>query len=113
MKKKSHLLEREITLAEMLRDASYATACIGKWHQGWIPEFLPLAQGFDTYFGDDVSSSIKRIKERERIYRKLEKINCGLCGSPTCHAFAEDVVVGVAKLGDCPFLAGKLERRTT
>ena len=71
----------------------------------------PVKPRQTTYFGDDVSSSIKRIKERERIYRKLEKIDCGLCGSPTCHAFAEDVVIGEAKLGDCPFLAGRLDRR--
>jgi iron only hydrogenase large subunit-like protein len=66
-----------------------------------------------SYLGDDVSLSIKRIKERERIFAKLEKIDCGLCGSPTCRAFAEDVVIGAARLDDCPFLAGKLERRAT
>jgi iron only hydrogenase large subunit-like protein len=73
----------------------------------------PLEPRQTRHLGEDVSSSIKRIKERERIYNKLEKIDCGLCGSPTCRAFAEDVVVGQAKLGDCPFLAGKLERRIT
>lgn len=41
----------EVTIAEALRDAGYATACIGKWHLGDQPEFLPTRQGFDTYFG--------------------------------------------------------------
>ncbi|MBM3882853.1 MAG: sulfatase [Verrucomicrobia bacterium] len=41
----------EITLAEALRDAGYATACIGKWHLGDQPEFLPTRQGFDLFFG--------------------------------------------------------------
>jgi arylsulfatase A-like enzyme len=41
----------ELTLAELLRDAGYATACIGKWHLGAQPPFLPRAQGFDHYFG--------------------------------------------------------------
>lgn len=41
----------EITVAEILRDAGYATACIGKWHLGDQPEFLPTEQGFDSYFG--------------------------------------------------------------
>ncbi|MEY2880359.1 MAG: hypothetical protein RLZZ15_2739 [Verrucomicrobiota bacterium] len=41
----------ERTIAEILRDAGYATAMIGKWHLGDQPEFLPTAQGFETYFG--------------------------------------------------------------
>ena len=41
----------ELTLAELLKSAGYATACIGKWHLGFQPAFLPRAQGFDYYFG--------------------------------------------------------------
>lgn len=41
----------ERTLAEILKDAGYATACIGKWHLGDQPEFLPTRQGFDEYLG--------------------------------------------------------------
>jgi len=41
----------EITIAEALRDVGYATMAIGKWHLGDQPRFLPLAHGFDRYFG--------------------------------------------------------------
>ncbi|HUS92354.1 MAG TPA: sulfatase [Phycisphaerae bacterium] len=41
----------EVTIAEVLKAAGYATACIGKWHLGDQPEFLPTRQGFDSYFG--------------------------------------------------------------
>jgi len=41
----------ELTLAELLRSTGYATACIGKWHLGFLPPFLPQQQGFDRYFG--------------------------------------------------------------
>jgi len=41
----------ELTIAELLKTAGYATACIGKWHLGDQPEFLPTRQGFDSYFG--------------------------------------------------------------
>ncbi len=41
----------EITLAELLKGRGYATACIGKWHLGFLPPFVPTSQGFDYYFG--------------------------------------------------------------
>lgn len=41
----------EITLAELLRERGYATACIGKWHLGWDESFRPLRHGFDAFFG--------------------------------------------------------------
>ncbi|MBI5691286.1 MAG: sulfatase [Verrucomicrobia bacterium] len=41
----------EATIADVLKGAGYATGCIGKWHVGDQRPFLPLQQGFDTYFG--------------------------------------------------------------
>ena len=41
----------EITIAEVLKQRGYATACVGKWHLGDQPSFLPTHQGFDEYFG--------------------------------------------------------------
>lgn len=41
----------EVTIAEVLKSAGYATAMIGKWHLGDQPEFLPTRQGFDSYYG--------------------------------------------------------------
>lgn len=48
----------EITIAEMLKAEGYTTGCFGKWHLGDQPEFLPLAQGFDTYFGIPYSNDM-------------------------------------------------------
>jgi arylsulfatase A len=45
------LSPNEVTVAEVLKSAGYATAIIGKWHLGDQPEFLPNAQGFDLHFG--------------------------------------------------------------
>ena len=39
----------EITIAEVLKEKGYATACIGKWHLGDQPDFLPVTQGFDFF----------------------------------------------------------------
>ena len=40
-----------ITIAEILRDAGYATGCFGKWHLGYTPAFFPTKQGFDEFVG--------------------------------------------------------------
>jgi len=56
------------------------------------------------YFDTDLETSLKRIKESEKLYQKLRQIDCGCCGAPTCMAFAEDCVRGEAKLTDCIFL---------
>lgn len=41
----------EVTIAEVLQAAGYATAHIGKWHLGYSPETMPNRQGFDYSFG--------------------------------------------------------------
>ncbi len=48
----------EITIAEELKKCGYATACIGKWHLGDAPEFMPLNQGFDEFFGIPYSNDM-------------------------------------------------------
>lgn len=43
---------REITLADMLKSAGYATGLVGKWHLGAIdPRYHPNARGFDEFAG--------------------------------------------------------------
>lgn len=41
------LAAREVTIAEVLSDAGYNTAHVGKWHMGDIAEAFPHNQGFD------------------------------------------------------------------
>ena len=48
----------EITIADLLKTKSYATACIGKWHIGHKPKFLPTRQGFDSYYGIPYSNDM-------------------------------------------------------
>ena len=52
------LLPSEVTLAEALKPLGYATAVIGKWHLGHLPQFLPTSQGFDYYFGIPYSNDM-------------------------------------------------------
>lgn len=45
------LTQWEVTLAETLSAAGYATGAFGKWHLGSSQGRLPNAQGFDEWFG--------------------------------------------------------------
>ena len=54
----------EYTIAELLNDNGYITGIIGKWHLGHKYEYLPLQQGFDSFFGipysNDMASTVYR-----------------------------------------------------
>ena len=39
------------SIAQLLHKAGYETSLIGKWHLGYKPEFSPIANGFDYFFG--------------------------------------------------------------
>jgi arylsulfatase B len=41
----------ETTLPDVLRNAGYATALVGKWHLGGTAPFHPQRRGFDEFFG--------------------------------------------------------------
>ena len=45
------LTQWEITMAEMLSDAGYATGMFGKWHLGQTKGRFPTDQGFDEWYG--------------------------------------------------------------
>ena len=55
---KKGLNPEEVTIADLLKKQGYATACIGKWHLGDQPQFLPISQGFDYYYGIPYSNDM-------------------------------------------------------
>jgi len=50
---KNYLPPEIVTIAESLKPAGYATACVGKWHLGTKAEYLPPSQGFDYVVSRD------------------------------------------------------------
>ena len=53
------ILPEEVTIAEGLKTAGYATACFGKWHLGRPKKYLPLQNGFDEYLGLPYSNDMR------------------------------------------------------
>ena len=65
----------ETTIAEVLKPRGYATAIYGKWHLGHQPQFLPVHQGFDEYFGLPYSNDMwPRHPERKNYFPELPLI---------------------------------------
>ncbi|UCE64421.1 MAG: arylsulfatase [Nitrospirota bacterium] len=59
------LVQWEVTMAEMLSEAGYATGMFGKWHLGRTPGRYPIDQGFDEWYGVPNSTD-------ESVYASLE-----------------------------------------
>ena len=58
-----HLPDSEITLAQILKNAGFATGMIGKWHLGHAkPEWLPTHRGFDEYLGIPYSNDMRPVQ---------------------------------------------------
>ena len=76
-----------------------------KYKDGYYFLENPLLPRPTVYFDTDLPTSIKRMRERKKVFKKLRQIDCGCCGSPTCMSFAEDFVIGDVKLTDCLFLS--------
>ncbi len=70
---KGGLPASEITIAEALKTSGYATAAIGKWHLGHLPEFLPTEHGFDTYWGIPYSNDMEAQKGFPRYKQMAHK----------------------------------------
>jgi len=55
---------KETILPEVLKNAGYSTAIIGKWHLGDQPVFFPVRHGFDYWFGLPYSNDMGIRKEK-------------------------------------------------
>ena len=51
--------------------------------------------------GKDVREALQNMERVEELSKKLPGLDCGSCGSPSCQALAEDIVLGYATEMDC------------
>lgn len=101
----------EITLAERLKSVGYNTACIGKWHLGDQPEFLPLNHGFDYYYGLPYSNDMwpehpnRKFPPLPLIRDNcvIDTIDCNSKQEELCDRFTSEAVSYIEKHKDVPF----------
>ena len=95
---------QEITIAELLKPLGYATTCIGKWHLGDHPEFLPTRQGFDSYFGIPYSNDMHRKQVPLPLVRNETVIRAGVAQDDTItQLYTEEAVKFIKAHRDDPF----------
>lgn len=103
--------DEEYTMAEMLRDNGYETICIGKWHLGHKPQYLPLNHGFDEFFGVPYSNDMDNHYYRDidfqspplPLYRNNEIIESGPDQDYLTKIYTEEAVRQIKERGDQPF----------
>lgn len=61
-------------------------------------EYVPVLK-----LDDDVSTAMKKLMEIDNLLEEMPGLDCGSCGAPSCRAFCEDVIRGMADKGDCIF----------
>ena len=57
-------------------------------------------------------TAMQKMEKINRIMEVLPRIDCGACGTPSCHTLARDVVQGKAKLSQCVFMQKLLCRES-
>lgn len=93
------------TLAKGLPNSNFSEeeikAQIEMYENGFIRLTEPIEPRAIMRLDDDISKSIKKMEMIKEMLNSLPGIDCGVCGAPTCKAFAEDIVKGENKNGVC------------
>ena len=67
----------------------------------------PIQPNYVFALDSDRNKALEKLRKVDRILCQLPGIDCGACGAPNCHALAEDMVQGKAKMTDCVFLQNR------
>ncbi len=99
----------EQTIPELLKPAGYRSAIVGKWHIG-VKNLMPLAHGFDEYFGLPYSNDMWPPHGKNwgelHLYRdntRLEQIETLADQDTLTTRYTEEAVRFIGKNADRPF----------
>ncbi len=103
------LYPEDITLAEVLKPAGYATACIGKWGMGEAGSpGVPNKQGFDYFYGF-LNQRHAHFHYPKMLYRNEEEITIegndpdAQVGTPAQTLFTEEALKYIRSSAEKPF----------
>ena len=93
------------TLAKGLPDSNPGEEEIKKQIEMYKSGFIRLTEAIEPIavmrLDDDIGKSIKKMEKIKEMLKDLPGIDCGVCGAPTCKAFAEDIVKGENRNAVC------------
>lgn len=73
-------------------------------------EVAPVEPRSMMVLDEDIGRALEKMEKIEQLKVQLPQIDCGVCGAPTCEAFATDVVCDRASLHQCVFYRIHLEQ---
>ncbi len=104
---KKGLNPEEITIADLLKEQGYATVCVGKWHLGDQPKFLPTRQGFDYYYGIPYSNDMGAEQRKKNpplpLLRNENVIEAPVDQNTLTKRYTEEVIKFITANKDKPF----------
>lgn len=99
-----HLHPEEITIAEVLKTAGYATGCFGKWdlakhsQRGFHMDLMPNHQGFDYFFGTPTSND-----GFVDLYRNEKRIEAKSPMATLTKRYTDEAIAFIRRNQDQPF----------
>jgi iron only hydrogenase large subunit-like protein len=58
---------------------------------------------------DDIEEAMRKMQEVTDLMKILPSVDCGICGAPSCHAHAEDIVQGQSDIRQCIFIQNDIK----
>jgi arylsulfatase A len=89
----------ETTIAKLLKGSGYATTCIGKWHLGTLPQFMPTNVGFDQFYGIPYSADMSPLPLMQNLTILEEPTDISLL----TQKFTQSAVSYINTIGNSPF----------
>ncbi|MPN46535.1 hypothetical protein SDC9_194124 [bioreactor metagenome] len=84
--------------ARNIKDTKHTEEELNKFIEMYESGFIRLTEKIEPkpvmMLDKDIVKSIQKMEFVTEILKGLPGLDCGICGSPTCRAFAEDIVKG-------------------